>query len=86
VLITGINVRNGPMVVKDGTSKPSWGPLFVIAFSHKVKASDGTLVTDASTFDEKIAKLAESARDAKRPMTPVIEPGKKKGSYALVGF
>lgn len=86
VQITGINVRNGPLVMKDGKSQPSWGPLYVIAFSHKVKANDGVAVTDATTFDEKIAKKAEDARDAKAAVNPKVEPGKKKGSYNLIAL
>jgi hypothetical protein len=86
VYITGINVRNGPMVVTDGVTKPVWGPLFVIAFSNKVKAGDGVMVADATTFDEALAKAAEDARDTKQPMAPVVVPGKKKGSYSLSRF
>lgn len=84
VFITGINVRNGPMVVKDGVTKPQWGPLYVIAFSAKVQATDGKDVADATTFDEQIAATAETARDEKTPVTPKVEPGKKKGSYNLM--
>jgi hypothetical protein len=91
VFITGINARNGPVVMKDGVSKPSWGPLYVIAFSQKVKATDGAFVVDATTFDEKIAKLAEDARDAHEgdptsgAVLPQVTPG-KKGSYNLVAL
>jgi hypothetical protein len=84
--ITGINARNGPMIVKDGKSQPSWGPLFIIAFSQKVKASDGTLVTDASTFDQALAGEAEKARDVGTPVKPVVVPGKKKGSFNVTAF
>lgn len=92
VLITGINVRNGPLVVKDGKTVPAWGPLYVIAFSHKVKATDGVSVSDATTFDEKLAKAAEDSRDAHQAdatagfVKPKVDPGKKKGSYNLVAF
>lgn len=86
VFITAINVRNGPMVMKDGKSQPSWGPLYIIAFSHKVKASDGVLVTDATTFTQADAATAQAARDGGLALTPVIEPGSKKGSYKLVRF
>lgn len=84
--ITAINVRNGPMVMKDGKSQPMWGPLYIIAFSHKIKASDGTLVTDATTFKQEDAISAEEARDANKAVKPVVEPGTKKGSYKLVRF
>ena len=69
------------MVMKDGKSQPSWGPLYIIEFSQKVKASDGTLVTDATTFNQELAALAEDARDSKTPVRPTVEPGKKKGSF-----
>lgn len=52
-MITGINVRNGPMIVKDGKQQPSWGPLYVITFNSKVKATDGSMAADATTFDQK---------------------------------
>lgn len=84
VQIVSINVRNGPTVVKDGKSGPSW-ILYVIAFSHKVEAKDKRMVADATTFDEKLAKEAEDARDAKGFVKPVVEPG-KKGSYNLMRF
>jgi len=85
-LVTGINVRNGPMVVKDGKTVPSWGPLYIIAFGSKVSAPDGVMVTDATTFDQKIAAAAELARDEKRAVTPTLEAGKRKGSYNLVSL
>jgi hypothetical protein len=84
VFITGINVKNGAMVVKDGVTKPSWGPLYIITFSAKVQASDGQMVADATTFDEVIAAAAETARDAQTPVTPRVDPGKKKGSFTLM--
>jgi hypothetical protein len=84
--ITAINVRNGPMVMKDGKSQPSWGPLYIIAFSQKIRASDGTLVSDASTFTQEDAAKAEAAREAGVPLKPVIEPGSKKGSFRLIRF
>ena len=86
VYITAINVKNGNLVVKDGVSKPAWGPLYVIAFSAKVKASDGALVSDATTFDQKLAGVAEMARDQKLTLIPQVVAGKKKGSYNLQGF
>lgn len=86
VQVVGFNVRNGPMVVKDGVSKPAWGPLYVVTFSGKVKASDGTMVIDATTFDEELAKKADTARDQKLLVKPVIEPAKKKGTFNLVGL
>jgi hypothetical protein len=84
VLVTAINVRNGPMVTKDGVSKPAWGPLFVVAFNQKITATDGTLIVDASTFDEKIVLIAENARDDGRLVKPTVQPGKRKGVYELV--
>lgn len=85
--ITAINVRNSNvMVMVDGKSKPSWGPLYVVAFSDKVVASDGAAVSDATTFDEKLAMAAQDAKDAKALVTPDVQPGKKKGSYNLVGL
>jgi hypothetical protein len=86
VTVVGFNVRNGPMVVKDGKSQPAWGPLYVITFSGKVKALDGVLVVDATTFDEPLATKADAARDSAMLVKPVIEPGKKKGTYNMVGL
>jgi hypothetical protein len=86
VYITAINVKNGPMAMKDNKMQPAWGPLFVLTFSTKVKASDGSKVTDATTFDAALAAQAEAARDGKTPMKPVLEPSKKKGSFNLVRF
>ena len=86
VYVSGINVKYGSMVMKDGKQQPAWGPLFVFAFSAKVKATDGSKVTDATTFDSDLAAQGETARDAKTPVRPVLEPGKKKGSFNLVRF
>lgn len=101
VYVTAMNVRNGPMVMKtvDGEVKnvPSWGPLYVIVFSHKVKATDGTLVTEATTFDEKLALEAANLRDiyedAKKSgdytqaaVSAVVKPGRKKSTFDLVKF
>ena len=86
VYVTGINVKYGSMVMKDGKQQPAWGPLYVFAFSAKVKATDGSKVTDATTFDADLAAMGETARDAKTPVRPVLEPGKKKGSFNLVRF
>ena len=86
VFITGINVRNGPMVMKDNKQQPAWGPLYIIAFSGKVKTTDGAKVLDATTFDGLLATQAETARDNKTPMKPVVDPGKKKGSFTLTRF
>lgn len=85
-IILGINVKNGSLVVRDGKTVPSWGPLYVINFSSKVPAPDGVMVTDATTFDQKIAAEAELARDEKRAVTPKLETGKRKGSYNLVSL
>jgi hypothetical protein len=84
--ITGINVRNGPLVVKEGKTVPSWGPLYVVTFSAKVRATDGTLVADAATFDEELAQTASAARDSQQVLTPRVEPGAKRGSYKLIAF
>ena len=86
VHITAINVKNGQNIVKDGVTKPAWGPLYVIGFSAKVKASDGALVADATTFDQKLAGVAEMARDQHLTLIPQVVAGKKKGSYNLQGF
>ncbi len=85
-LIRGINVKNGPEIVKDGVKKPSWGPMFIISWTAKIKASDGVMVVDATTFDEKICGEAETARETKTPVKPVVVPGSKKGSYTITGF
>ena len=84
--ITGINIKNGPMIMKDGVSMPAWGPLYIITFSAKVRASDGAAVSQASTFDEAVATSAEEARNTNSKVHLVIEPGAKKGSYGLKGL
>jgi hypothetical protein len=84
--VTGFNVRNGPVVMKDGEAKPTWGPLFVVTFSTKVKASDGSMVIDATTFDQALAEKAEALVGSETAVHPLIEPSKKKGSFRLVGL
>ena len=86
VSITGINVRNGPMIMKNGTTKPAWGPLYIVTFSAKVQANDGSTVSQGSTFDEKLATAAEEARTENRQVRPVLEAGTKKGSFFLKEF
>ena len=84
VYITSINAKSGPLVLKDGKQQPAWGPLFIIAFSHKVRASDKVMVADANTFDAELAALAEAAREPDmKPVKVTVEPGKKKGSYVV---
>lgn len=85
VFVTAINVKPGPMAVKDGKNQPAW-LLYIVKFSGKVTASDGSKVLDASTFDAPLAAAAETARDNKTPVKPVLEPAKKKGSFNLVRF
>ena len=86
VHITGINVKNGPMVVKDGgETGPAWGPLYIVTFTPRLKAPDGQVVSDASTFNEALAGKIETARDKGVPVKLTIEAGKKKGSYVVTG-
>ena len=54
-----------------------------MAFTNKVKATDDVSVLDATTFDEKLAQLAEEMIDKHTPVKPTVVPGKKKGSYTL---
>lgn len=93
VYVVGTNVRYGPKVMKDGKAVPAWGPLYIIVFSHKVKASDGLMVADATTFSESLMEIAEEARknyDAgnydKAAVIPKVDRGSKKGQYDLVEF
>jgi hypothetical protein len=48
-----------------------------------VKFADGR---EASTLDEAIAKIAMDARDNGEVVKPVLEPGKKEGSFKLVAL
>lgn len=82
VIVTGINIKQGPMVMKDGKQIPSWGPLYVITFNGQVRVSDGAAVSDAATLDEKVALAAENVMNGD-PVCPVIVPGRKKGTYEL---
>lgn len=87
VQIVSITVRNGPMIVKDGQSVPSWGPLYVMGFNAKIRATNGALVTDATTFDQVLAGIADAARGNNLLVKPVVEPSAKvKGTYSLVKF
>jgi hypothetical protein len=82
--IAGVRPVNGP--AKTGETKPSW-ILYVVSFDRKVKASDGVMVSDASTLDEKLASAAIDAKDAKATVFPRVVPSeKKKGSYKLLGL
>lgn len=86
VRVSGVKPIQGPMVVKDGEQKPSW-VLYVVTFTSKVRADNGVMVSDASTFDEKLAGKALDARDAKSVVTPKILPNeKKKGSFKLAAL
>jgi hypothetical protein len=84
VIVTGINVQNGPMKMVDGKAAPAWGPLYVVTFSGKVIASDGASVNFAVTLDPAVAAAAEAFRT--RAALPRVIPGKRKGNYALDGF
>lgn len=86
--IAHVNVRNGPKAMKNGEEKPAW-ILYVISFTTKVKGPDGVMLSDATTFDEKIAMIAEDAADARSKnaaqgfVRPTIEKGEKKGTYNI---
>jgi hypothetical protein len=74
VLVSGLDVKsNKPDADKKWT-------LYIVKFSEKVRASDGKLVPDAATFDEKIAMAAENARDGKTPMIADVVPNPRKAN------
>lgn len=62
---------------KDGETNGRKWKLYLVHFS------DGR---SAGTLDDNVAAYAEKARQEKRPVVPVLEPGRKAGSLKLSEF
>ena len=72
VLVKGINVKRGE------NAKGKWA-LYIVTFTGKVKADDGSVTSEATTFSDTIALEAEHARDHKTPVMPIISTGTNRG-------
>lgn len=66
----------------DGSPYTRWK----VEFGGRVRTSDGGVVTNASTFDDTLATAFENARDTGALVFPVVEPGRKRGTYDLKGI
>ena len=64
-----------PKKGKDGQPTGETGTFYAVIFSDDKQAT---------TFDSKIAEVAEKFRAARVPVEPVIEAGKKEGTWKLV--